>query len=82
MVLPPQPLGRCTPTRLQQSIEYSSGLRRPQRLVHDRISRGTGHHDPLRPSISNNKDSRLDWIAGLYYKKDEIEKIDRFSCFG
>ena len=27
---------------------------------------------------SNNKDSRLDWIAGLYYKKDEIEKIDRF----
>jgi iron complex outermembrane recepter protein len=27
---------------------------------------------------SNDDDSRFDWIAGLYYKKDEIEKIDRF----
>jgi iron complex outermembrane receptor protein len=27
---------------------------------------------------SNNKDSRFDWIAGVYYKKDEIDKIDRF----
>jgi iron complex outermembrane recepter protein len=27
---------------------------------------------------SNNDDSRLDWIAGLYYKKDDIDKVDRF----
>lgn len=27
---------------------------------------------------SSDKDSRIDWIAGLYYKKDDIDKIDRF----
>jgi iron complex outermembrane recepter protein len=27
---------------------------------------------------SNNPDSRLDWIAGLYLKKDKIDKTDRF----
>ncbi|HKU13838.1 MAG TPA: TonB-dependent receptor [Steroidobacteraceae bacterium] len=27
---------------------------------------------------SNNKDSRLDWIAGVYLKKDDITKVDRF----
>jgi iron complex outermembrane receptor protein len=27
---------------------------------------------------SNDKDSRIDWIAGLYYQADDIEKIDRF----
>jgi len=27
---------------------------------------------------SNKKDSRVDWIAGLYYQKDEIDKVDRF----
>ena len=27
---------------------------------------------------SNDKQSRLDWIAGLYYKKDQIDKTDRF----
>jgi iron complex outermembrane receptor protein len=27
---------------------------------------------------SNNPDSRFDWIAGAYFKKDEIDKTDRF----
>ncbi len=27
---------------------------------------------------SNNPDSRLDWIAGVYLKKDDIKKTDRF----
>ena len=27
---------------------------------------------------SNNPDSRFDWIAGLYLKKDKIDKTDRF----
>jgi iron complex outermembrane receptor protein len=27
---------------------------------------------------SSDKDSRIDWIAGLFYKKDEIDKTDRF----
>ncbi len=27
---------------------------------------------------SNNPDSRLDWIAGVYLKKDDINKVDRF----
>ncbi len=27
---------------------------------------------------SNNPDSRIDWIGGLYYKHDEIDKVDRF----
>jgi len=27
---------------------------------------------------SNNPDSRFEWIAGLYYKHDNIEKVDRF----
>lgn len=27
---------------------------------------------------SNDKESRLDWIAGLYFKHDEIKKTDRF----
>lgn len=27
---------------------------------------------------SNNPDSRLDWIAGVYVKKDDIKKTDRF----
>jgi iron complex outermembrane receptor protein len=27
---------------------------------------------------SNNEDSRFDWIAGLYYKQDDITKVDRF----
>ena len=27
---------------------------------------------------SNNKDSRVDWIGGLYFKDDKIDKTDRF----
>ncbi len=27
---------------------------------------------------SNNPDSRLDWIAGVYLKSDDINKVDRF----
>lgn len=27
---------------------------------------------------SNNPDSRLDWIAGVYVKKDDVKKTDRF----
>ena len=27
---------------------------------------------------SNNKDARLDWIAGAYFKSDRIDKVDRF----
>lgn len=27
---------------------------------------------------SNNPDSRLDWITGIYLKKDDITKVDRF----
>ena len=27
---------------------------------------------------SNNPDSRLDWIAGVYLKSDDIDKVDRF----
>lgn len=27
---------------------------------------------------SNDDDSRLDWIAGVYFKKDKIDKTDRF----
>ena len=27
---------------------------------------------------SNNPDSRFDWIAGAYFKKDDIDKTDRF----